>query len=215
MDANQIVQIRGSLTNWMSNNPSFVTSLFSNYADSLIWSCGAGNPLDGAAQNKAYLNALTGDIFFSVFSISAWVWQYQCNLFDSHSTRKVVIPIDYTMLNGGTSPQIIKNVELPALGTNEYISNVWCIVDIEGTDSGNNNNLNAILCDIVSNTELFVAVTIEAIPATSLIQLPNQYGYSTQSGGLYTYQLQFNATDLTLLNAGSWRFIFEISTIPV
>jgi hypothetical protein len=88
------------------------------------------------------------------------------------------------------------------------------LINVVGTDNADNNDASVSLIDSVYQNPIFSNSPLEGCAENDLILSLPTYQYSGKFSGLYSYILQFTATDLTLLTAGNWSFILEISTIP-
>jgi hypothetical protein len=214
MNNSQIAAVRGSFFNYLKNNPSIATSLFSSYDSSAVWAIGSGNPSAVPTVESYYFDSTTGNVWYYNGTDSPAVYSYLCCLFDTRSTRKILINIDYTAINGGSSPQYTFNIPIPALNLGEFISSMITLINVVGTDSADNNDASVSLIDSVYQNPIFSNSPLEGCAENDLILSLPTYQYSGKFSGLYSYILQFTATDLTLLTAGNWSFILEISTIP-
>lgn len=222
MDLSQIAQIKGSLTNFMTLNPSFASSLFSNYADATPWLGGSGIPSAIVTVDTFYFNTDNGDVYFSSVVGGVRSWQYQCNYFDTHAPRIEKFNFKYTDINGGTSPVAEVDLPLPDLQDREYIGRVYCEIvtpfattelhpmiaaTIISTDSAVGLNLGDVLCKI-GNTGT-----------------PGEVGdFLTGEGrGIYTSIASLNGVrgiylavtdaDLTTYSAGEANIYYEILTL--
>lgn len=222
MDQSQIAQIKGSLTNFMTLNPSFASSLFSNYADATPWLGGSGSPSAIVTVDTFYFNTDNGDVYFSSVVGGVRSWQYQCNYFDTHSPRIEKINFKYTDINGGVSPVTEVVLPLPDLQDREYIGRIYCeivtpfassesspfiYVSILSTDPDVGLNIGDVLCGLGNIG-----------PAGQVGDLLIHKG-----GGDYTSIASLNGVrgiylavtdyDLTTYSAGEANIYYEILTL--
>jgi hypothetical protein len=128
MDESQIAQVKGSLANFLTNNPTQVPEFFANFDNSDIWYFGSGAPTTTHELGSFYFNVDNGDIYVVVENTGNVTWSYVCNYFDSHSSRIISKEISYTDINGGKAPQPVISLPLPNLNANEIISMAWIVL---------------------------------------------------------------------------------------
>jgi len=229
MDASQIAQIRGSFTNWIAANPDSATELFNNYDLTDTWEFGSGAPSIPVGLGVYYFDVLTGDVYLGVTVDLVVTWIYQCNLFDSHSSRTVTQVINYTDLNTGTSPSASFTFNLLELQKNEIVTDVFINILDQFSDSASNNDCS--LSDIYDTTNvisLFTAAlsrNLELLPGVPPLNIGQVSSHKDAlliyADGLLvnfpaTFRVLaaiFTATDLTLLTAGQLQIVFKIETI--
>ena len=222
MDLSQIAQIKGSLTNFMTLNPSFASSLFSNYADATPWLGGSGSPSAIVTVDTFYFNTDNGDVYFSSVVDGVRSWQYQCNYFDTHSPRIEKFNFKYTDINGGTSPVSEVDLPLPDLQDREYIGRIYCeIVTPFGTLSISTN----MQANIVSTDPAVGLNYGDALCGLSYTGLPGQvvdllthlgggdYTSIASLNGVRGIHLAVTADDLTTFIAGEANIYYEILTL--
>ena len=222
MDLSQIAQIKGSLTNFMTLNPSFASSLFSNYADATPWLGGSGVPLAPVTVDTFYFNTDNGDVYFSSVVDGIRSWQYQCNFFNTHSPRIEKFNFKYTDINGGASPVTEVDLPLPDLQDREYIARIYCEIVTPFASTGFFPNVYAG----IMSTDPAVGLNYgDALCGLGHSAAAGQVGdFLTQSGpGTYTSIANLNgvrgiylavtATDLTTYSAGEANIYYEILTL--
>ena len=222
MDLSQIAQIKGSLTNFMALNPSFASSLFSDYADATPWLGGSGVPSAIVTVDTFYFNTDNGDVYFSSVVDGVRSWQYQCNYFDTHAPRIEKFNFKYTDINGGTSPVTEVDLPLPDLQDREYIGRIYCEIVTPFATSENRPNIEA---NIIS-TDPAVGINYgDVLCGLGNSGTAGQVGdlLTQAGGGVYTSIASLNgvrgiylavtSSDLTTFSAGEANIYYEILTL--
>ncbi len=222
MDLSQIAQIKGSLTNFMTLNPSFASSLFSNYADDTPWLGGSGAPEAVVSVDTFYFNTDNGDVYFSSVVGGVRSWQYQCNYFDTHSPRIEKFNFKYTDINGGTSPVTEVDLPLPDLQDREYIGRIYCEIvtpfatselhpdiaaTIFSTDPAVGLDYGDVLCGLGNIGPAGTVGVFAILPSK------NYYTSIASLSGVRGIYLAVSDTDLTTYSAGEANIYFEILTL--
>ena len=222
MDLTQIAQIKGSLTNFMTLNPSFASSLFSNYADATPWLGGSGSPSAIVTVDTFYFDTDNGDVYFSSVVGGVRSWQYQCNYFDTHSPRIEKINFKYTDINGGVSPVTEVDLPLPDLQDREYIGRVYCEIVTPFTGIAPFHNIQANIVSTDPAVGLNYGDALCGMGATGIagqvVDLLTHLG-----GGDYTSIASLNGVrgihlavtdiDLTIYSTGEANIYYEILTL--
>jgi hypothetical protein len=214
MDNSQIAAIRGSFFNYLKNNPSIATALFSGYDSSAIWSIDAGDPSGTPTVESYYFDNTTGNIWYYNGIDSPALYSYLCCLFDTHSNRYIKIDYDYTDLNAVAPGTTLLYFSVPSIAKYEFISTSYMITNVMGEDSANNNDLQAMVVDALSLNELLIGYTLENVPAPNLSPCVNAGITQLYSSGILTYKICFSSSDLSLLTAGNWSLILVVESLP-
>ena len=110
----------------MTLNPSFASSLFSDYADATPWLGGSGAPSAVVTVDTFYFNTDNGDVYFSSVVDGVRSWQYQCNYFQSSQSR--IVPIRFNA--SALADTATASWDIVTLEADEYITMV-CTESIE------------------------------------------------------------------------------------
>ena len=206
----------------MTLNPSFASSLFSNYADATPWLGGSGAPSAIVTVDTFYFNTDNGDVYFSSVVGGVRSWQYQCNYFDTHAPRIEKFNFKYTDINGGVSPVAEVDLPLPDLQDREYIARVYCEIVTPFTTS----ELHPMITATIISTDPAVGLNLgDVLCEIGNIGPAGQVGdFLTHAGeGEYTSIASLNGVrgiylavtdiDLTLYSAGEANIYYEILTL--
>jgi hypothetical protein len=216
----RIAQIKGGFTNYLKDNPSFLTAFFANYPSGLNYSAGSGVPTSTPALNSMYFDYANGDIYQYLLINGSNQWQYQCNYFDTKTSRIVSKQVLFSDLNSGSSPKTQQDILLPLLGKGEYISDVF--MQINSNWAGANiGDFSAILRNLTTNNAIstdlalqgFLDITSQENAATKLTLNGVYITFFPNLSGTNSLVIRFTSTDLTTLTAGSLTMFFKIETL--
>jgi hypothetical protein len=211
-------QIIGSLAYWFSQNPSSMLAFYNSYNDGNQWYSGTTNPTTIRAINSYYLNTVSGDVWQVLVITTTPTWIKINNL--QSKTCNQSKNIDFTAINGGTSPQTTIDIPLISLGRNEVINEIdfECISAFTSSDSTID-----LAVSIFDTTNNFKIVEISNLNNPGQNEsTPNVFANECYISNLINIHpltptlivARFTATDLTKLNAGNCNLYFPTSFYP-